>query len=322
MVTRGARRCAALALASVALTLPSRAHALSCELDTPRFPQEGATAVPTNAVLLGYGYNSSERLRGPDGEEVPVERRSVRAPFYATPTLSGLPVLVPLEELEPDSVYRIEVDENARWGIAEPSLRQIVFATGPGPSVAPPPLPVLIGAEPHVGRGFDGPGRSIRLEFAHQGLLITDLGSFGPVTSVDDLFLDPTASADDPVSSRRLEWVTTDQGLSVGYGDCLSWPSMAGERENARFGVLDLAGNFSGWVDVELVLPSREEAEAAAQAQQAAGLKKLYGKREGRPPVCTFTPSRSGSTSGIAAWLTLGLAGVLAAGRRFRRLPR
>lgn len=50
-------------------------------------------------------------------------------------------------------------------------------------------------------------------------------------------------------------------------GDCLLGPKYAGDRIDASFGLLDVAGNFSGWADMPVEIPSHTEARAAVDAQ-------------------------------------------------------
>jgi hypothetical protein len=321
---RNVRMGTAFAVASAVLSLPDPAYALSCDERIPRFPQADAAGVPTNTILWGYGRSSYERLLGPNGDVVPVERRSVPIANSLGTGSFAYPVLVPIDPLAPDTRYTLVYDSyTPRPPDAEPLIGQAVFTTGTGPSLVAPPLPVVLGAESLAGQGWGGPVRYISLDIAHQGLLLADIGGLGDVTSIDDLFLaDTTLALYDAVAGNGIEWVTTEQALGVGPSDCGYWPSGAADRQNARLGVLDLAGNFSGWVDVELELPSVQEAQAAAEADTAAAYDRTYGERDGRPPVCTFTPSRSGGSSGAGAWLTLAVAGLLHATRRYRRPPR
>jgi hypothetical protein len=303
-------------LASGVFALPGTAEAVQCIDPMPRVPDDGATAVPTNAVLWGYGRGARERLLGPDGEVVPVERRTVSvAEQFAFPaSWYAYPVLVPIDPLAPDTRYTLESDAHPLASDEPTPLGQVTFTTGSGPSLGVPPLPVLLDAETHARTFSEILPRLVTLEFEHQGLLIADVGNLGAATSLDDLYLaDSDLPYYEPVTGGGIEWATTRQTLTVGVSDCTHWGSAA-DRLDARFGVLDLAGNFSGWVDVELEIPSREEAEAAEAAAAEAARKRLYGPREGRPSVCTFAPARSEGAAGLCLFV-----GVLGAAFWMRR---
>lgn len=62
--------------------------------------------------------------------------------------------------------------------------------------------------------------------------------------------------------------------------DCGVWPPYASDSELGRFGVLDLAGNFSGWASVPLELPSLADAQAAAVAEREANPQRATGAPE------------------------------------------
>src|SRR5262245_55797843 len=98
-MAENARTCAvAVILACATVVLPGTARALSC--GPPHFtaPEDGASGVPTNTLLWGYGrYEATPpgRLYGPEGE-VPLEERSL--PMQLDELYgSYMPVLVPLE---------------------------------------------------------------------------------------------------------------------------------------------------------------------------------------------------------------------------------
>ena len=176
---------------------------------------------------------------------------------------------------------------------------------------------MLLRAEPHAGRGLGGLERYLELEVAHQGLLIADLGGLGQVASLDDMFLeDRTLAPYEPIATLGIEWVTTEQALLVGRLECRYWPDAAADHESARFGVLDLAGNFSGWTEVELQIPSLEEAQAVDEADRAAAYERTFGPRDGRPSVCAF---QAAPCAGVGSGLTLALLGAIACARRWRR---
>jgi hypothetical protein len=302
---------------------PSLAHALTCGTNLALAPVEGDVGVPTDALLWGYGGSSSTRLLGPGGEVVPTDDRAV--PIAVPPVgYYAMGVLAPLEPLTPNTSYTVEVDHNAGSEDAPPFIELVHFTTGAGPTSAPPPVPVLVDSLSHAGAGFYQVTRAVELKFEHQGILIGDTGGLGAVSSVEDLFYPGTIPTEDD-DTRRIEWATTTGFVWVGKGDCSIWPEGASDRENARFGVLDIAGNFSGWMETEIELPSEAEAQAQvalAEQERAAEQASFYPPQ----PVsntdhgyCNIAPGAA--PTGAAAGLTLALAGLLA-GRRLRRSTR
>jgi hypothetical protein len=326
----------AAVLATEVLT-PGLAHALSCATNEVRAPRGGESAVPTNAMLWGY-ETSFARLRGPDGEIVPVETRAIPVAHFAGDWFSTS-VLAPLQPLTPNANYTIEVNYDApQRGV------ELHFSTGSGPTSSLPALPTLLDTTTRTGQTFDlGISRFLELTFEHEGILIGDAGGLGVVSSAADLFFDGTSLDGDDDKTPRVEWVEATSRLDVGVGDCMVWPEGAGDRQNARFGVLDLAGNFSGWVDTELELPSEAEAlaglelpdeeradeEAAGETTEEAAGETTEAAAYGPPPVLPSNDDNSslcnvapGGVSGSGTWLTLAIGSVLAAGRRFRRASR
>ena len=78
------------------------------------------------------------------------------------------------------------------------------------------------------------------------------------------------------------------------------------------FGVLDLAGNFSGWAAMtQLVLPSREEVEASTPVLPDPPVAPLPAPEQSTG--CTLSPQRS--TTAGSSWPLLALAAGLAYAR-------
>jgi hypothetical protein len=104
------------------------------------------------------------------------------------------------------------------------------------------------------------------------------------------------------------------------------WPEGAPDALNGRFGSVDLAGNFSGWADVPLEIPSQaeaqaavadelaEQAEAEAEAERVAAANRAMLAERPSTGACAAAPVRAGRASGLAS-----LALVLAAALRRRR---
>lgn len=265
----------ALLVAGAVHATSRSASALSCLTNWVAGPGRGATNVPTNTLLWGHGSkNSSTRLVGPAGD-VALEDRSFDASGVAG-GLTTVSVLRPSAELEPDTRYTVVIDH----GDAYPP-EQFVFDTGTGPATTAPSMPELVSTLRGAGRGWSGLGRWVELEFApYDGFLIGQVeGALGDVTSIDGL-LDQDSNFDaSQVAARTpvVHWITDLRRVFAGRGDCLAWPDDS-NRQSARFGVMDVAGNFSGWSsDTVLELPDDAEAqqladEAAAEAAAAAEL--------------------------------------------------
>jgi hypothetical protein len=262
------------ALGCASAVVPGTAHALTCATNWLQVPADGERDVPTNTRIWAYGRfggASPARLVGPRGE-VAVDERFMPvaiAPGQGT----NYPVLVPRAELEPNTRYAIEIT----YDYEEPNedvTERTWFTTGIGPATAAPPLPELLSIEGGAGDGFSGFGRWLSLGFALQGgILIADTAdALGAVSSASDLF-EGGASFDSleiTATTRAIRWLSTRDELSVGQGDCLIWPESAGDQQTARFGVLDRAGNLSGWMTTDLELPSPDEARAILAAEQDA----------------------------------------------------
>lgn len=307
--------------------VPTTAHALSCVGDFWRLPDTGGVDVPTNTLLWGY-IAKYDQLRGPSGEVIEVDERQLRIETLAGGGPSGLMVLVPRTELQPNAEYTIVRDFTSDPTAGE----HITFRTAAGPATTAPPLPVLVASEVRTGSSWLGsPARYQTLDFEGivegQLALLGDLadsaeGDTGPLealASVRELLISPTDTRG-PV----LEWVSEHQTLSVGVGDCSVWPPGAADRQDARFGTFDLAGNFSGWIDVPLQLPSREEAQAELDRQDAeraleqaeAASRNIQEPRSAIAGCSTAAPSNGASH---VAWLSLALALTAASYRRRTR---
>jgi len=323
-----ARRGALLAAGAGALLAPGTARALSCGINWVQYPSDGTAAVPTDTLLWGYIQSSEfvvSRLIGPAGE-VAVEERFMIVESLGGQRL-GIPLLVPQAELEGDTRYTIETWYDG--GLTGPdTTEQLTFTTKTGPigDAAPAP-PAFIASEPSMGAGYYGsPNRWASFEFApHSGILIgvdrplAGDGATNSVTSSAGWLIDGSqldAALDS--SAPAIWWLTGGNVLSMGVGDCLIWPEFASDRIEAQFGVLDVAGNFSGWVDMPVEIPSYTEAVAAleAQAAQAATLRATPTSQASRSG-CSL--ARSGAPGAALTSLGLGLFAAAALRARAKR---
>lgn len=335
-ITRKASLAVVFACATGAV--PGTARALTCAGNFVEVPVDGEQDVPTNTLIWTHGRfggADAARLIGPDGE-VPVDERFMPvaiAPGEGT----NFPVLVPRAELQPSTRYAIEVVyDNPE---SEPVTERRWFTTGTGPAAEAPPPPELVSIEPGAGNGWLGTSRWLSLGFEAQGrLLIADTAAgLGDVSSARDLFVEEGAfeSVELTPSTRVVRWLSAaGEVLPVGRGDCLIWPEDGSDRQSARFGALDHAGNFSGWISAELELPSSEEASAliAAQEEEARAQAEEVAELRQRPPRdsglfanhntgCSLAmkggAANGGATSSLAAAGSIvGLVALLGISRR------
>jgi hypothetical protein len=311
-----------LTLGAVLAGAPSRASALSCRGDFWRLPDTGAVDVPTNTLLWGYRARDA-RLLGPSGDVVDVEEREL-----VIGALGGVTVLVPDAELQPNAEYSIDIDSTSDPAVVEERIR---FRTASGPATTPPLPPTLVTSETRTGTSWIG--SASRYQTLHfEGIVEGQLALLGDVADPSDAgaaALGSLASVRELLVLRDdgrgpvLDWLSDRPTLSVGVGDCAAWPEGAADRQDARFGSFDLAGNFSGWIDVPLDLPSREVALANAERERAererqeaeAAQRNLQEPRSAIANCSTVVPTAA-RRHGNAAGLSLVLGLVAAAVRR------
>lgn len=223
----------AVAAALVLSAIPwHSARACSIAFSQPEvvLPAEGADDVPTNVMVwanLSFGV-----------VETPTERAVFVAAdgtvIEATVRVLADEVLVvrPVADLEPHTQYVVRACTFAECPV---ELRQ--FSTGAGPSSEPPDVPVEHGRDLDVDRRVGlcgGVSRTIELDLEFDGVLVVDIGlpQFDEETLQGDV--DVLATGDDDAL------VIDREALSVGS-----------DRLDARMGVFDEAGTFSGWVELE-----------------------------------------------------------------------
>jgi hypothetical protein len=312
---------------------PATAHALTCSVNlTNAAPVGGQANVPTDTLLWGYSSENT-RLLGPSGDVVPTEERALVV-AGALSSRDIVHVLVPGSALQPNARYTIESSSEGE----DPVLNE--FVTGAGPASAPQGLPAVVSSDAHVGSFWASraPARWQNLQFEDIRslgfILIGDADDpesdpLGAVPSVKDLLIDAPASEEAVADAPLLEWLSEQTELTVGITDCAVWPDGAPDSLTARFAAVDLAGNFSGWAEVPLELPSQAEAQAvvddqiardvaaAAEAQRVRedNLAKLAAANRASGCAMPGAPARHAS-----ALATLALA-LLARARRARRQP-
>lgn len=274
----------ALAVMGGLVLAPGTARALQCATNWVTTPESEQTNVPTDTLLWGYAQ-AGTRLLGPSGNGVAVDERKL--PIAAWSGVPGIfPVLVPREPLEPNADYTIELRSP---GDPTPP-RRIVFTTGEGPTGSAPELPVLLSSEPRAGAGYWDYSlvRVVALSFDFDGILIGDTGQLGDIATIDALFEQGDANLADwnGEDVPMIQWASRAESVWAGISDCVVWPAGASDSELGRFGVLDMAGNFSGWTSVPLELPSLAEAQSAAAADREA--QRNLNVQQGRPNACSL----------------------------------
>ncbi len=218
----------AAAAAFLSFAWPQVANACSClRRLSVEVPSEGATDVPTNAVLWTQGSYvdiGEFVLMGADGVAVP----------HATSVIELIDA--PMAALRPDIPLQPEMDYTL-WlcvdGVCEDDL--VHFRTGTGLDTSSPAVPDLLSTKhDHAAKSVCPGFKNITFTFEVEegGLLVAAYGT--------NLSFDPIAFDGD------LGAATNEQRLTVGSGLCSGgWPG--GDTQTVRFGNYDQAGNFSGW---------------------------------------------------------------------------
>ena len=302
---RGQARAAVTACVALAMiSLAPDARALSCAgPEELRAPRDGATDVPLDTLIWGGFPSSGVSLRGPDGI-VAVEHRHIPMAGLGSRG-TGMPVLIPLEPLLPNTTYTVEEESGAN--------RSRQFTTGSAIDDAPPTPPALARSE-------SAPGQ-LTLDFIVDDILAGELDpASAPFASIQDVLL-PTnfgdgyhaLDADIPV----FRWLTQEATLKLSFGGpCSNWP-LAGDPFSARFGAFDLAGNFSGWAEI----PDQE-----VPAPDPTDRPPLDGVTTTPRPAAS-APAEEGCNIGAAShaspWMTMvGLLGAIGLLRRSARAAR
>ena len=229
----GPRWFAALAVAVLALGVPSVAAACDCGAPATwdyTVPADGATGVPTNTrvfvppSMLPWERGATPSFYWKDAAGTPV-------PFDVA-SLCDFVVLVPRAELAPETSYTAGV-------VGEEYL---LFTTGAGPDTVPPPVPQIT----DVGRGEVSTGTScgnmayvpvvVRSEAAE--LILLDLGA---AAGFDPATMTGAVDAIEPGGEAVYFY--------IGEPACAAPTAEPGETTRVRFAALDGAGNLSAWTD-------------------------------------------------------------------------
>lgn len=322
-----------VAFAGLIAVAPGTAHALTCGTNTVNAYPLGQEDVPTNTLLWGYSA-ATARLLGPAGEAIPMEERALVIGGYLG-TRWTVSVLVPDSILQPNARYTVEIES----GNDEPLTRH-EFVTAAGPASTTPAVPTLVSTEPHVGTFWSSltPARWTELQFQdirREGLIVIGIAdaaegdAHASLATLEDILIDGPPSAEAIAQAPLVQWISDGDFLSVGITDCVLWPDGAPDTLTSRFGTLDLAGNFSGWVDVPLELPSAAEAQAVADeraesyAQAAAEDARIRAENLAKLDAASHSSGcalRGGHTQAPGAIAALALV-VIGRARRKQRRP-
>ena len=250
-----------LVAAALAALAPGAARACSCALPFLLEPREGATDVPTNAKIWHLPTSpepgATYRLEGPNGA-VAMDKVAV-APSLG----SGIPgfVFTPRQPLTPGATYRFVVCLSPTNCLSGKGFtvgsRRLDSAALPSPLSREP---YFVPGSPNSSCG-PAPIQGITFRFDWDGIaLLMDVdgdNAFSPAT-LQDLLKHTAIKAFSP------------ELISAGPSFCsMDWPRDPSGNPvltpRLRFGVVDIAGNFSGWTPSEQVaLPSGPIADAGA----------------------------------------------------------
>jgi MYXO-CTERM domain-containing protein len=239
--------CAAAALA------PRVARACSCIGPGWIEPRDGATDVPVNTKLWRVSYEGDRagttfRLVGPTGD---VELDALELPVTNLPPgYFFRHVLTPKQPLTPGAKYRLLICASGSCRDGEGftvGTRRLDFAALPREQSR---QPIFVAGQPNSSCGPE-PTRLVAFRFDWSGMAI--------LWDVDgDNHFSPTTMQDLLKHSYPLYlYEHSVGGLPIGSGPCL--PGLYDASGNPltnphlRFGVLDLAGNFSGWTTAQQV---------------------------------------------------------------------
>ncbi|MEW5853255.1 MAG: MYXO-CTERM sorting domain-containing protein [Myxococcota bacterium] len=217
----------------------------SCECPEPHSnmllaPSDGQTGVPVNTrIWVGGGHTGGFRAGGGRTGVSLTEQATGNPVSGAQGQLSGpeelFTVFTPTATLKPDTAYEIHVgsktfqfttgSDEDNDNPAKPTVEKTRFISGPEPACGPAPVNVAT------------------FTLKSDGLVV-----------VGDL--DAASALDVAEATGTVSGVTQGDTLSFGNGNChVGWGN-AGPlvKGDFRFGVYDLAGNFSGWTATQPVI--------------------------------------------------------------------
>lgn len=239
-----------LLASALAVLAPRSARACSCVRIDLLEPRDGSSDVPTNAKIWYVPTTEIDgttyRLVGPAGD-VAVDAASFVADF-PSPAFTGW-VFTPRAPLTPGARYRFHVCRTPDSCVAGEG-----FTVGTRRAEAAS-LPTVLSRKatyiPGVLNSSCGPNpvRIVDFSFAWDGIvLLWDVDGKNTFSATN---LGPLLRYG--MSRRLYEFV---MGVPIGSSFCTEWPSvpyMPKPEAQVRFGVLDVAGNFSGWTPAEVV---------------------------------------------------------------------
>lgn len=239
-------------LASVVAFLPGTASACSCMEPGATFlnqPEDGATGVPTNALIWVGGSQTRGLFDGetqhpielvdPEGVALPGTEGRLRS------TNDTIDVFTPDLLLAANTTYEVRVADQVLS----------TFTTGSSTDDEPPAVPAETDrhtwsnpADP-FGRTSCGPTPA-----SHGVSLTWDMGDDSVLVLLDR---DGLADVDTDLIEGSASGLAPHGSVSMGNGFVCggdTWPeARLGAETDVQYGSFDLAGNFSGWSEAETV---------------------------------------------------------------------
>ncbi len=223
-----------LSVALLVALAPAAARACSCAFGIDlRWPEDGEIDVPINArVWVSDAFEELDdvqlRVAG-ETDAVAMTKATIATSF------GDVAVLTPTSPLAPGTAYEVVACNTLD---CDHTITR--FTTGADADEVAPAVPEETDRDGGAGGGaFDSCGkrRWVDVELDAEGLVVMEVGaeSFDPAALVG------------PVTFIGLE-----HDIKVGRGGCLNgWPGDAGRDSTVRYGAFDVAGNFSGWTEVD-----------------------------------------------------------------------
>jgi hypothetical protein len=222
------------------LLAPGSGRACSCSDFELLAPADGQTDVPTNAklwLIIAGQSPFTPTLTGPGGE-VPF------SVLHLGPEWLQRLVITPVQELTPGATYELATCARGRQGQIGQCRKVTRFSVG-SRRADQPGLPVERGHSAFYLGGEKGsscgssPTRTVEFKVDWAGLLlVADIDGANPFPA------DPGGLLFAAITNKRYAY----QGhFSLGTGPCVSphWPAQ--DTAQVRFGVVNIAGEFSGW---------------------------------------------------------------------------
>lgn len=274
---RGLQLACAVTTAALSCTIaPAAADACECVIHPALVrPSSQDSVVPTNTKIWLEGSTvdamecGAEALTDSSNVPIPVDRHELSATNGA---YAEAVVLIPQQPLIEGESYALSCELYGQ------PVEETFTVTAPADDVPPVVLDVSIGDLESAGSEFDSCGDTdfAEVQVQHDGAVIvldiagqSQLEPTDPTGSVADVFAGDRLIVGGEVCGRDHNWDFDDDG----------------DATDVRFGVFDLAGNFSGWTPPEDIsscgcrLPGASRGPAGASAFGLVGIMLLLARR-------------------------------------------